>query len=104
MKFDFLIWSGLLSDFERVAQNNVLKDEDRTLFSNSEAAHAASSIVDLNASDRGPLTNIYVQNWDVSSYSDTVAVDVDLLALTKVTFLVILIANIKTNHDVPGYT
>ena len=83
MTFDFLIWSGLPSDFEKVASRNVLGYLDRKLFSTSYASHAASSMVDLKASNKGGISNVYVKNWDVFSFSDKVVIDTDMDALSQ---------------------
>ena len=84
LQFDFLIWSGLPSDFEKIADQNILGGFDRKLFSGSKAAHAASSIVDFKAPNKGGISNLYVKNWDVLSFSDNVVLDSDMYALAKV--------------------
>ena len=85
LNFDFLIWSGLPSDFAKIAQFNLLDQYDRNIASSSRASHAAVSMVDLkDNADKGGPANLYVKNWDVLSFSDKVVLDFDAYATSRV--------------------
>ena len=87
LQFDFLIWSGLPSDFAKVATPNLLNYHDQKIFAASTHQHAAVSMVDLKDDlDKGGLANLYVKNWDVLSFSNNVVLDFDAYGVSKVSF------------------
>ena len=65
-------------------QYNLLGYFERHLFRSSSASHAATSIVDMNAMNRGDILNIYVKNWDVLSFSNEVVISYDMFATREV--------------------
>ena len=85
-KCDFMVWSGLPSDFERVAHVSLLSDHNRKYFQSSLASHAATSIVDLKGQSKGAATSVYVKNWDVATFSSNVVIDADTYSGQAVSF------------------
>ena len=82
-RFDFLIWSGLLSNFAEVAEDTILDDKYRTYFQSSLTQHAATSIVDMKSVVKAGLINIYDQNRNDPNWSNQVLLDIDMSAIMQ---------------------
>ena len=83
--FDFLIWSGLPSGFEKAARNHphLLHPDERNLLKANVPAHTASSLVSARDLTRGDSGNIYIPNWDVQSFNSKVSVDIDMYGFSR---------------------
>ncbi len=62
--FEFLIWTGLPSDFPKISRPNVVRcDDHRNILSSSFHKMSAGSVVTMRDKGRLGTTEVYAQNF-----------------------------------------
>ena len=89
--FDFVIWSGLPEDLERMTplafneyNSHIFDEYFRPLFAKSSTVHIASSLVNMETTTRARPAQLFETNFNTSPLDNNIISDIDTHALVNV--------------------
>ena len=81
--YEYLVWSGLLKDFDAIQTNIITDESERKLFTDTEEFFMASTIVNMRNDSRKTPTIGYLEN-EVWPQNNEVIADSDATAYVLV--------------------